>query len=538
VTPLLAGLLEVNPQKMWTFERFFSEVTRILAKKKVHFYFVNKLTELRVYLDRNERMADLQLLLMEQADVAPEHQILLFEGAPLVKRVDAASTPGTSFPDTSLDNPITMFGKEGNSVTAAALGELPAFPVLPNLVSVENDATLAKQACAVGYAFKRRVEAHARSADVVGKAVSMLAEVISGQLERLSETADKCRSLARLAEAHSASMDRAHRGQMAAFDVIFPPTAPNSVPAAVDATRANGGRIISDTSQRSRILAQRLAGELSPAVAQLRQRYVAERRLDVEWRDAVRGMPPLAPCAARARAHVTKLKESWQHLLRDRASRTLTYNDEQFHILEKIKMTETVRSLNELLTKEVQPAATGMTEALADWYKMAQTTFLQAEILRKDVDAFEEEAEGFSLAARAASDRYEALLADALRVANEAGPAARPQAAAKGEENGNERHNHCNGNSTRKTSTSSSTSPETQAQIRRALRSILATQDEVWGIMNENNRLIEQFGQLAAASSSSPSGSLTAAGSGDSAAETLAAEVLSQLDDAVDNRWT
>ena len=29
------------------------------------------------------------------------------------------------------------------------------------------------------------------------------------------------------------------------------------------------------------------------------------------------------------------------------------------------------------------------------------------------------------------------------------------------------------------------------------LRSILATQDEVWGIMNENSRLIEQFGQLA-----------------------------------------
>ena len=41
--------------------------------------------------------------------------------------------------------------------------------------------------------------------------------------------------------------------------------------------------------------------------------------------------------------------------LRDRASRTLTYNDEQFHILEKIKMQETIRVLVDLLQKECAP---------------------------------------------------------------------------------------------------------------------------------------------------------------------------------------
>ncbi len=35
--------------------------------------------------------------------------------------------------------------------------------------------------------------------------------------------------------------------------------------------------------------------------------------------------------------------------------RTLTYNDEQFHILEKIKMQETMRDLVELLQKQSQP---------------------------------------------------------------------------------------------------------------------------------------------------------------------------------------
>ena len=44
-------------------------------------------------------------------------------------------------------------------------------------------------------------------------------------------------------------------------------------------------------------------------------------------------------------------QESWQHLLRDRASRTLAYNEEQFHILEKIRMGETIRVIEELLFK-------------------------------------------------------------------------------------------------------------------------------------------------------------------------------------------
>ena len=78
VTPLLAGLLEVNPQKMWTFERFFSEVTRILSKKKLHFFFMNKMSEHRVYLDKTERLENLEVLLQEQTEVDSQHQVRTF----------------------------------------------------------------------------------------------------------------------------------------------------------------------------------------------------------------------------------------------------------------------------------------------------------------------------------------------------------------------------------------------------------------------------------------------------------------------------
>lgn len=60
----------------------------------------------------------------------------------------------------------------------------------------------------------------------------------------------------------------------------------------------------------------------------------------VEWKSAIRdkNCPCKTNAVARAKHLVDRLRDSWQHLLRDRATRSLTYNDEQFHALEKIKV--------------------------------------------------------------------------------------------------------------------------------------------------------------------------------------------------------
>jgi TANK-binding kinase 1 len=50
VTPLFAGLMEVDPQRMWNFDRFFQEVTAIVNRKPVHIFYVNTLQNLRVYI--------------------------------------------------------------------------------------------------------------------------------------------------------------------------------------------------------------------------------------------------------------------------------------------------------------------------------------------------------------------------------------------------------------------------------------------------------------------------------------------------------
>lgn len=71
-------------------------------------------------------------------------------------------------------------------------------------------------------------------------------------------------------------------------------------------------------------------------------------------------------------------------MLRDRATRALTYNDEQFHALEKIKTSETGKRLKLLLQEDVKPVVAQIAECLADWYKRAQTVYLKTQILEKD----------------------------------------------------------------------------------------------------------------------------------------------------------
>ena len=47
----------------------------------------------------------------------------------------------------------------------------------------------------------------------------------------------------------------------------------------------------------------------------------------------------------------------------------LTYNDEQFHQLERIKVNETFKNIEGLLSNDCIPAILHAADALADWYK-------------------------------------------------------------------------------------------------------------------------------------------------------------------------
>lgn len=150
-----------------------------------------------------------------------------------------------------------------------------------------------------------------------------------------------------------------------------------------DEFKQNHSDLLKHTKEFSRI---------AEAISQLHNRCITDDSINREWHTLTREIkgPFENRSSHRAKHLVDRLRDSWQHLLRDRATRSLTYNDEQFHALEKIKAAETGKRIKSLLADDVRPAIHVQAEALADWYKMAQTLYLQTQILQKDVVTFEE----------------------------------------------------------------------------------------------------------------------------------------------------
>ncbi|XP_011170700.1 serine/threonine-protein kinase TBK1 [Solenopsis invicta] len=381
VTPLLAGLLEVDPQRIWSFERFFCEVTDTLCRKPIHIFNIHRASLIKVFLHPEEKLVALQIHIQDQTDIMPHAQILLL-GEVFLMNIVEESTPGKGYPSTSNDKPLMLFSRENNNVVLPVETELPKFPVFANLVSVENDASQAKVACSVGHVCKRRIDKLALCSKLSRDAIDAFSGLLSTELTRVL---GKCQHAKEFTKAVEDTVLSVERNETFARHVF----------------RKFGGQTAMEVKSWRKELdvkSKELTSELTPAIVQLHQRYVKEGSLRGEWDNSTRGLwcPWATKASQRAATLVDRLRDGWQHLLRDRATRSLTYNDEQFHVLERIKVTETGRRLKALLETECIPAMTQRSECVADWYKMAQTVFLQTQILDKDIDGYERVLESFS----------------------------------------------------------------------------------------------------------------------------------------------
>lgn len=221
----------------------------------------------------------------------------------------------------------------------------------------------------------------------------------------------------------------------------------------------------------------------------------------------------ISRASIKAATHVGKLRESWQHLLRDRATRNLTYNDEQFHILERIKMQEKAKCLSELLNDECQHAIIRLTEVLSDWYKTAQAAFIQTEILGKDTYQFEESLELYLLRMKEVVTTYQTDLSNITSGLKPYTPQKRSSAVPRplSRERGlngielNDR-DHSIGHSgsletsyhpsSRKNSNRSTGRREYVRTFNKGLKELTSVQEEVWSILKENAELVNQFQTL------------------------------------------
>ncbi|EDW90967.1 serine/threonine-protein kinase TBK1 [Drosophila yakuba] len=360
VTPLLAGLLEENREKTWSFDRFFHEVTLILRKRVIHVFFTNRTSSVEVFLEPDEQIDNFRERIFLQTEVPLEKQILLFNNEHLEKKV-TPRTIAKAFPATTTEQPIFLYSNDDNNVQLPQQLDLPKFPVFPPNVSVENDASLAKSACSVGHECKRRVDIFTSMDILIKKGVEHFIEMLVTTITLLLKKTESFDNLLSTVIDYAdvvQSMSRVTKGDQEIKTLL---NALENVKSDFDGA--------------------------ADVISQMHKHFVIDDELNDQWTSSMHGKK--CPCKTRASAQakylVERLRDSWQHLLRDRATRTLTYNDEQFHALEKIKVDHNGKRIKALLLDNVNPTVAQIAECLADWYKLAQTVYLKTQILEKDV---------------------------------------------------------------------------------------------------------------------------------------------------------
>ncbi|KAF7282355.1 I-kappaB kinase epsilon [Rhynchophorus ferrugineus] len=372
VTPLLAGLLEADPRKIWSFEHFFKMVDLLLSRKTTVIFHINKCSLIKVFIDLKESYQHLQEYIFEQTDINAENQILLYKNSLLTNLVEDYVT-ASGFPSTTQEDPLFLLSKEDNNVNIAPFQELPKFNEFSAVVSVENDASQAKYACSIGHQAKRQIEKYSLASQLIYDTVENLTKYIN---DNLKEVYQKMRHLIELTQIFKKTAQIFERAQkMCSYN----------------------GKI--NTSEQLEAISKDFTTMVVVGLHNLYTKYAEENDLKLQWDSMSRDLkcPAKTLAPARARTLVDHLRDSWQHLMRDKATRNLSFNDEQFHILEKIKITQTINKIKDLLEEEVFPQYEALAENFGDWYKMAQNILLKLEIFASDVSKYESKLKDFEM---------------------------------------------------------------------------------------------------------------------------------------------
>lgn len=112
LVPILAGILEVEPDRCWGFDQFFAETSDILQRTVVHVFALPRATLHHVYIHTHNTVAIFLEAVCEQTGVAPPDQEYLFEGHPCVLE------PGLSaqhIVHTTASSPLALFSEASES---------------------------------------------------------------------------------------------------------------------------------------------------------------------------------------------------------------------------------------------------------------------------------------------------------------------------------------------------------------------------------------------------------------------------------------
>ncbi|CAG2112445.1 unnamed protein product [Medioppia subpectinata] len=325
VTQLLAGLLECDENKMWSFDKFFKSVTNILSHKTINIFFVNNMSQIVLYCHPIEN----QLLILDKQLVSDET---------LVADIH-----------TSVDSPIILLNKETTKIRATFTLTAIKFPELINTsTNCETDAQLAKVCASMAYSVQRNIEKSVLSHRLANDTPSYVMSLIEDNVKLLTQKQRTCEHILSSLQQkldHLTEMNRYLNRLISSLSI--------GIDFIVDEEPLRlYDKLIQDWSG--------LSSDMALKASNLREIWIKESQ---------NSNTSILSAQSKAKYYCNKIRESWQTLHKDKQSRALnlSFNEEQLHQLEKIKLDTNCKKLSDLLIKESNPAITAKENQRKIW---------------------------------------------------------------------------------------------------------------------------------------------------------------------------
>ncbi|KAI8485555.1 hypothetical protein Bbelb_367490 [Branchiostoma belcheri] len=376
LTPLLAGILECDSVKMWSFEMFFEEVTKILNMDIIHIFNISTATSLRVYVNPTDTFASVQELVAVQTDIPAARQEMIFDSYHFaVSHTDPAST----YPKTSPDNPIIVLDNVHTDFSRAEYRELPKLPRFGTSFSLDNDAPLAKVCASVVFDCQRSTASLLLQQNIMRKAVKWFICVMSRETEQLRtdthllgiKVTHSDLALRRLLDEHSL------HGKM--LDLLCSGTSSSDV--------QRKRHELQQLVDGKREFMQKILDEYANCEKQMKwveERILVEETLKELWKDKdTVGTQEKDRSVERTAYVLEKVVATYLQFKKDKSLKRLSYNEEQIHKFEKQKLSANCIKAVSAYADEFVPKFKHLYSEVARWFQKA---FLYRQKLAKVVN--------------------------------------------------------------------------------------------------------------------------------------------------------
>ncbi|XP_022080976.1 serine/threonine-protein kinase TBK1-like [Acanthaster planci] len=360
LTKILRGLLECNPEKMWTFNRFFDEVQSLLAMKAVDVFHASQSECLKIYVEPRGTLAEFQEAVAEQTGMQASAQGLVWDQDCFVPD---ASLKCESYPETSPQSPLILLELGRNDFPPVSMPSQPKLPKMTSTYDLDKDFSMSKMCVAVLYYKLAWLKTLTYMQELMTTVSKAIVSVLKAEIKQLDYHCMKLRSSIVEVDTRLLSIEKTLPSPLVS-SAVFSRMPLSSVLCTrlqdhqdkVTLLRQKSARMF-DEYDRTKNLLQTLWKDI-----------IDGDLLTAKWKPAEK---PCHTCVKRFAYFTEDASKIYVQFKKDKQKKHLSYNEEQIHKMDKEKLSLKSTQAISMCQSHCEMVWKKIHGELGEWYKFA-----------------------------------------------------------------------------------------------------------------------------------------------------------------------